>query len=249
MIHDVDESLRKVILRDALNGSGAELTFDAPTKEWAARRTTPTVDLYLYDIREDRERRDVAYDAVRDDAGRVVDRRPPPRRFALSYLVTAWTKRPEDEHRLLSLILGCFLRFGALPDDVLEGSLAGAPVPLLVSIALPPPDDRSISDLWSAVGGDLKPSLDLVITAPFETGQVTKAGPPVLEEPRFVIAAAGGGEEERGRGQKPRRKPRGATARPEQPTEETTPTAEETIQAGTKRQPGRTLRIRQVPRR
>ena len=31
MIHDVDESLRKVILRDALNGSGAELTFDAPT--------------------------------------------------------------------------------------------------------------------------------------------------------------------------------------------------------------------------
>jgi Pvc16 N-terminal domain len=246
MIHDVDESLRKVILRDALNGSGAELTFEAPTKDWAARRSAPTVDLYLYDIREDLARRDVAYDARRDDKGRVVDRRPPPRRFALSYLVTAWTKRPEDEHRLLAAVLTCFLRFSALPEEVLEGSLAEARAPILVSIALPPPDDRSISDLWSAVGGDLKASLDLVVTAPFDTGRVAPAGPPVVEHPRVVVAAARA-DEEPAPDKRTRRKPRRPVKVPAEAAAK--PAAEDTVHAGTGGKPGRTLRVREIPRR
>ena len=32
-----------------------------------------------------------------------------PRWFKLSYLVTAWTQRPEDEHRLLSALLGALI--------------------------------------------------------------------------------------------------------------------------------------------
>jgi hypothetical protein len=249
MIHDVDESLRTVIRRDALNGSGAELTFEAPTTEWAARRNVPTVDLYLYDIREDVERRDVAYQNVRAEDGRVIERRPPPRRFALSYLVTAWTKRPEDEHRLLSAILACFLRFEALPDDVLQGSLAEPSVPVLVSVALPPAEDRSISDLWTALGGDLKPSLDLVVTAPFEPDRVAKAAPPVLEEPRLVVPGAVDAEAERPPRRKGRRKPPREAEAPAEPSLKTRAAlAEETIEAGTERQPGRTLRLRNVRR-
>ena len=53
MIHDVDQLLEKLVRRDALNGSAVDLVFDAPTKDWVARRNGPTVDLYLYDIRED----------------------------------------------------------------------------------------------------------------------------------------------------------------------------------------------------
>ena len=109
VIEDVDESLRALVRRDALNGSGVEVAFDAPTKDWAARRNTPTVDLYLYDVREDINRREVAWEDVRDKAGRITERRPPQRRFKLSYLVTAWTQRPEDEHRLLSVLLSCFI--------------------------------------------------------------------------------------------------------------------------------------------
>src|SRR5438093_232151 len=59
MIQDVDESLRALVKRDALNGSKADIAFDAPNKEWSSRRNTPTVDLYLYDIREDLEQREV----------------------------------------------------------------------------------------------------------------------------------------------------------------------------------------------
>src|SRR5688500_19014877 len=53
MIHDVDESLRALVKRDALNGARVDVAFDAPTKDWSARQNAPSVNLYLYDIRED----------------------------------------------------------------------------------------------------------------------------------------------------------------------------------------------------
>jgi hypothetical protein len=179
MIHDVDESLRVLVRRDALNGADVDIAFDAPTREWASRRNSPTVDLYLYDIREDLQRRTVAWDPVREPDGKVNWRKPPPRQYKLSYLVTAWTQRPEDEHRLLSAVLYCFLRHERLPQDVLSGTMAGIQLPVLSTIALPPPPDRSLSDVWSALGGELKPSLDLVINAPFDVDRQEQAGPPV----------------------------------------------------------------------
>lgn len=183
MIHDVDESLRALVQREALNGSRVEIGFEAPTREWSARQNTPTVSLYLYDIREDLQRREVNWEPVRGPDGFTVQHRQPPRRFRLSYLITCWTQRPEDEHRLLSALLSCFLRFPVLPDDVLTGSLLDMSLPLLTTIALPPPSDRSIADVWSALGGELKPSLDLVVTAPMDANAPVDAAPPVMEPP------------------------------------------------------------------
>src|SRR5437879_1369253 len=68
--------------------------------------------------------------------------------------------------------------------------------PILLTIALPPPQDRSISDVWSALGGELKASLDLVVNAPFEIKVAIPAGPPVLEEPRFSFAGPDGESED-----------------------------------------------------
>ena len=189
MINDVDETLRALVRRDVLNGANVDISFEAPSKEWSARRNAPALSLYLYEIREDLERREVQYEEVRDERGIVVDRRLPPRRFKLSYLVTAWTQRPDDEHRLLSSTLSCFLRFDALPSDVLQGELSAQPYPVRVTVGLPLPPERSISDVWTALGGELKPSLDLVITVPFDTRrQQHPVGPPVLEEPRINLS-------------------------------------------------------------
>src|SRR3977135_1208529 len=166
MIQDVDESLRALVKRDALNGSKADVAFDAPTKECSSRRNPPTVDLYLYDIREDLEQREVMWEDIRGDSRDprlITERRPPPRRFKLSYLVTAWTQRPEDEHRLLSGVLACFLRNPTIPAEMLSGALAQARQPITLNIAMPPPQDRSISDVWSALGGELQYSLDLAV--------------------------------------------------------------------------------------
>jgi Pvc16 N-terminal domain len=186
VINEVDESLRRLVLRDAVNGSGVELSFEAPTKEWASRRNTPTINVYLYDIREDLSRREVEFEDIRDGDGRVVERRPPPRRYALSYLVTVWTQRPEDEHRVLSSLLACFLRYDRLPEDILTEALGGQPYAIRTTVALPPPQDRALADLWSALGGELKASLDLVLTVPFDAGRVLAAGPPVLVPPEIV---------------------------------------------------------------
>ena len=191
MIHDVDESIRAYLKRDALNGSNVEISFEAPNSDWGARRQGPALNAYLYDIREDLRRRDVNWREERRD-GLVADRFLPPRYFKLAYLITAWTQRPEDEHRLLSAALGCFLRSDALPQDVLQGALTTVGEALRVTIALPSSQDGSISDVWTALGGELKPSLDLVITVPFTVGRSRHFGPPVREVPRLSVLGPDG---------------------------------------------------------
>jgi hypothetical protein len=235
MIHDVDQLLEGIVRRDALNGSSVELVFDAPTKDWVARRSGPAVDLYLYDIREDLERRVPAWEDVKDDAGkRTTDRRLPPRRYRLAYLVTAWTQRPEDEHRLLSALLACFIRNAMLKPDQLEGALAEADLPLYIDVAQPPSQDRSLADVWSALGGELKPSLDVVVTAPMVVSRSAPFGPPVLLGPTLGIVSTNGAEETVAAG---------ARARPAATLE---PLPEEVIPAGAEAQagPGVKLRVR-----
>jgi hypothetical protein len=197
MISDVDEALRQLVRRDVLRGTKADVAFDAPNKDWAARRQGPALNLYLYDIREDLLRRRVQFEEIRDADGHIADRRLPPRRFKLAYLVTAWTARPEDEHRLLSAALGCFLSSDALPTDVLPEALLELNEPLRMTIALPLPNDRSISEVWSAMGGELKPSLDLVITAPVPAlvPRTQEVGPLVTEEPRIAMVTPDGAAE------------------------------------------------------
>jgi hypothetical protein len=192
VIHEVDEALRALIRREALNGADVEILFDAPTKDWAARRNSPAVDVYLYDIREDLRWRSYGSVDVKTSNGLVASRQKPPRYFKFSYLITAWTQRPEDEHRLLSAVLACFLRFDALPTDVLSGALAAQGVPVRVSIALPPPEDRALSDVWSALGGELKPSLDLVTLVAIDARGLIDVAPLISEPPTFKIEGQGG---------------------------------------------------------
>ena len=76
MIADIDDALRTLVRREAVNGTDVELLFDAPTRDWAARRNVPALDFYLYDIREDLERR--TYGVMDVKAARRSDRGSPP---------------------------------------------------------------------------------------------------------------------------------------------------------------------------
>ncbi len=215
MIHEVDESLRLLMRQEALEGTDIDILFETPTKDWASRRNTPTIDVFLYDIREDIGRREEGVIDVRNEEGRVIDRRRPPRYYKLSYLVTAWTQRPEDEHRLLSACMATFLKHGELPKELLVGSLKEMGLLIMVNIALPPPQDRSISDIWTALGGELKPSLELVVVAPLETHFPIHVGPFLTEPPVFGLRRAEGDVLERNRPQipgVPRRRPHGPPA-------------------------------------
>ena len=181
MIHEVDEALRRLVRGEALAGSDVDVVLDAPTKDWAARRNAPTVNLYLYDIREDLRRRERGLINEYDADGTITARHMPPRHVKLSYLLTAWTQRPEDEHRLLSSLLSCLLGYESIPVGLLDGPLAELALPVPMTVALPPPEDRAFADVWTALGGELKPSLDVVVSAPVDAGKRYPAGPPVRE--------------------------------------------------------------------
>jgi hypothetical protein len=237
MIHDVDQLLERLVRKDAVNGSGVELLFDAPTKDWVARRNAPTVDLYLYDIREDVQRRVPNWEDIKAPDGTVSDRRQPLRRYRLAYLVTAWTQRPEDEHRLLSSLLACFIRNAMVKPGDLGGSLDASDLPVYIDVAQPMAQDRSIADVWSALGGELKPSLDVVVVAPLILSHVTKFGPPVLGGPTIGLAAGDASETYAGR--------RGIHGE-ELPDLE--PLPEETVPRDAEGKPGVTLRVRGIRR-
>ncbi|MER6161262.1 DUF4255 domain-containing protein [Streptomyces sp. NPDC001868] len=200
MIHEVDDVLKGLIGGGALAGSGIEVSFEAPTRDWAARRNAPTINTYLYDIREDVSRRQRGHMPVRDERDIVVRRRQPPRWFRLSYLVTAWTKQPQDEHRLLSAVLATLLPHELLPADELPGALGALGLTLPLSVAGLHTESRSLAEVWSALGGEMKPSLDLVVTVPFPAFPEYDAGPPVTEGAAIRVRGMDGsleGSEER----------------------------------------------------
>jgi len=175
VINEVDEALSSLLRQEALLNSDVEVVLDAPTRDWASRRTAPTVNMYLYDLREDSSRRMNGRIRIPDADGKVTGYRKPPRTFRLAYLVTAWTQRPEDEHRLLTALLGCFIRHEVIPPEMLPGALRRQGYPIGLQVAQPPPDNRKVPDVWSSLGGDLKPSLDVVATMPVDLDLMIEA--------------------------------------------------------------------------
>lgn len=184
MIPEIDEALGGLLRSRVVPGGQVEVSFEPPTREWAAGRNTPTVNVYLYEIREDTGRREYGIRPVRDSSGIVTERKRPLRFFRLSYLMTCWTRRPEDEHRLLSSVLGCVIGAEALPVEG-TGALAALGIPVQLTLAEPSGDSRPATDLWSALGGNLRPSIDLTVIAPYpdELGQPV---PPPATEVRVV---------------------------------------------------------------
>jgi hypothetical protein len=254
VIHEVDESLRSLLKREVLNGSDVEVAFDAPTREWSSRRSSPIVDLFLYDIQEDLAQRQQGLVRERGPDGRVVRQRDPTRKLRLCYLVTAWTQRPEDEHRLLASLLWCFLKYDSIPADALTGSLADGAVDVAMSVAVPSGENRRVTDLWTAIGGELRPALEVVATLPIQPGIVRPPAPPVLERTRLDIVQPDGARE-----QVPRRaSPRGAVD-PHRPGPEGAEPVGEVVSAGVGEDDfdaprpanglprGRTFRVRKLP--
>src|SRR6478752_8431610 len=95
-IADLDQALRSMLRADLdrRGFEGVDIAFDAPSKEWSGKLTKPTVDLFLYDLREASDRADVNMSEARGNGQAIVT--PPPLRLELTYAVTAWTKAVED---------------------------------------------------------------------------------------------------------------------------------------------------------
>ena len=177
MLHLVDQSLEAFLRAEVpLPADQIDVSFDAPDRDWSARTSRPTVDLYLWDIRVSLIDRASGVEVFHDEEGKTHRTMPKPR-IDLRYLVTAWTTEVRDEHQLLGSLLAAFYGHGELPESYLQGGYAGVrPVP---RITVAHPDGRENADLWSALGGRLKPALDLVVTATLDVALAHEVGPPV----------------------------------------------------------------------
>ena len=175
---DLDEALRTLLRRELENHGfeGVEIAFDAPASDWSAKLTAPTVNLFLYDLRENVAEADVSPRNVRVNGASMAA--PPPMRLEVTYAVTAWTKAVEDEHRLLSQVLAILFSHPALPADLLAGRLAGASQLRSIETQVGRPKEEK-ADFWTSIGGRYKASIDYAIKLEVESGLMFTRGPDV----------------------------------------------------------------------
>ncbi len=191
MLNELDDTIRELLVREGrLDPAEVEVSFDIPNRDWSKGISKPTVNCYLFDIRENRELRHTGATLERPGANGAARRRQP-MFVALTYLITAWTRAVEDEHRLLFHALATLMRFGVIPEDVLQGALRGHGLPVHAHVAQPDGVLKSPGEFWTALENHLKPSLSYVVTLALDYDRVA-AGPPVLQRGVRYHAPSGG---------------------------------------------------------
>jgi hypothetical protein len=127
-----------------------------------------------------------------------------------------------------------------MPPEILAGSLADSERPVITQVALAIDEDRMYSNVWSALGGELKPAINVVCIAPFDVSRSLPFGPPVTEEPRISVERPDTDEAEQLR-------PRGKKGAVEA-DDEAMVLPDEVIRGGKEDEPGRVYRVRGMPR-
>ena len=165
MIRDLSETLKAILQDPSVPAelAAADIVFDRPADNFNPSKTT--VNLFLYDIRENTELRSNEQIVERRGAQSIIH--PAPLRLNCSYLVTAWpvggAELALQEHRLLSEILVAFGQFPMIPAQYLQGSLIGQDPPLPM-VAMHPDALKNLSEFWTSLGNKLRASLTLTVT-------------------------------------------------------------------------------------
>jgi hypothetical protein len=143
--------------------ANAQIIFDQPSDAFRPNQTS--VDLFLYDVRENFTLRNNE-PVIQRVNGQAVTHQPP-LRADCSYLVTAWAvggaDLPLQEHRLLSQALQILCGYPTIPASFLVGSLVGQEPPLPMMVARPD-GLKNPAEFWTALGTRLRPAFTLTAT-------------------------------------------------------------------------------------
>jgi len=181
MIDDLSKTLRHILQQQGVSKelNDAHIVFDHPTEGF--KPSEPTIDLFLYDIRENTELRSNE-PVIRRQNGEASIRRPPVR-MACSYLLTAWPtgegELPLLEQKLLSQALLVLKSYPTIPEAFLQGSLKGQapPLPMMTTRA---DGLKEPHEFWTAIGNKLRPSITVMVTIGMELSE------PAAEEATLV---------------------------------------------------------------
>lgn len=174
MIDDLDRTLEELLKRELPSDLVDQVTisFATPDDQFPPSSVSlPAIDLFLYDVQENRELRSNEWIVEKRTDGTASKKRAPVR-VECSYLVTAWpstasTTPAQDEHRMLGEVMLALLKHPTLPGAVLQGALKDQE-PLLPAITLQPGRLQSVGEFWQALGGKPKAALNYTVTMAVE---------------------------------------------------------------------------------
>ena len=193
MIEALDDTLAWLFRVRSEPGSllqQAAISFEMPDTEWRSRINRLTLCCYLYDVRENKSLRTNDPLVARGPDGRFLTQPPPPR-IDCTYCITAWNPRGDTsainsgdavrfEHRLLSQALALLLRHPQVERNTLADPDGGArrapPHPTRISSV---DEQRGMSEFWTALGQQPKPSLNFVLTMAIPVQEATASSPRV----------------------------------------------------------------------
>lgn len=198
MIDDLDTTLEVLLKRELPTWlvDQVAISFATPDEEFPPTTVPlPAINLFLYDVRENRDLRSNEWLIERHNDGRVTRQRAPTR-VECSYLITAWANTnshttAQEEHRILGAVMQVLLRHPSLPNAVLQGALKDQQ-PALPTTSLQTGRLQSPVDFWQALGGKPKAALHCTVTISVAAQEPVEGGPPVVDK---VIRIKQGREE------------------------------------------------------
>jgi hypothetical protein len=179
VLHDLDKTLEKILVQQGnITPNQIDISFDQPSGEWSARLSHPTINCWCFDIRENLKLRSMEMTTTRNgNQGRTTIA---PRRMDLTYLITSWASKVEDEHQLLWRALAALKRVQSIEPRDCEGLLRYQThdVPLLVADT----SNTSINlvDLWGVLENQMRLGFTLTATVELDV-ELSIEAPLVLE--------------------------------------------------------------------
>lgn len=165
MIDDLDETIRQLLIDEMAIAAGEiDIAFDQPRREWSARLSRPTINLFLYDIRENVQLRKFGWEETENQpSDDVVTRKLTPLRIDCHYMLTTWATEPEDEHRLLTRAMLALFRYPQIPAQRLVGRLQEQTFDIRTQLAA---HDKltNPAEIWSAMDNELRPTVSYLVT-------------------------------------------------------------------------------------
>ena len=178
MLADLDETIRHFLIDYApLDTTEIDISFETPDREWSSRLSRPTVNCFLYELRENHDLRQTGFDVTRENGAYV--RKKEPIRIDATYQVSVWAQGAEDEHQLLWHVRATLARHPVIPEDTWEGVVREQPLALQTRVAQPDEGPRNMAELWQSIDNRVRPTITYTLTVALDPN-VSTGGPLVL---------------------------------------------------------------------
>jgi hypothetical protein len=162
LIDLLDDALRDFLLRELpVRENEIDISFDQPKREWSARLSRPTLNIFLRDVRENVKMRSPSPAGVYERSENSARFQRESVRLDLSYMMTAWAKDPLDEHRILSRLLAALFRFRGIPTDITAEHLPNLASDVTFKVSQPE-SAVSANDIWSVLDNEMRPFVDVI---------------------------------------------------------------------------------------